>query len=76
MVRNLRIDSIPPPENIKHWWPRHKAAVVLAVRQGVISRSEAQARYRLSEEELSGWEEAFDRDGLAGLQAKRRQRRG
>ena len=36
-----------------------------------ISLSEAFDRYMLSEEELSQWEEAFDRDGIAGLQAKK-----
>jgi hypothetical protein len=71
MARNLRIDPTPPPENLKHWHPRDKAAVVLAIRQGVIRRSEARARYMLSDEELSGWEDAFDCDGLAGLQVKR-----
>jgi hypothetical protein len=74
MVRGLRIDPIPPPENLKHWRPRDKAAVVLSIRHGVISRGEAQARYRLSEDELFGWEQAFDRDGLAGLLVKRPQR--
>jgi transposase len=52
------------------WSATQKAAVVLAVRSGTISPSEAHDRYMLSEEELSRWEEAFDRDGIAGLQAK------
>jgi hypothetical protein len=43
----------------------------MAVRSGTLGRTEASERYLLSEEELSGWEEAFDLDGLAGLQAKR-----
>jgi len=43
---------------------------VLAVRSGVLGRGEAYDRYMLSEEELSQWEEAFNRDGIAGLQAK------
>jgi uncharacterized protein DUF1153 len=50
--------------------PNKRAAVVLAVRSGALSLSEARVRYLLSEEELSQWEEAFDRDGIAGLQAK------
>jgi hypothetical protein len=61
--------------SLKHRHSRDKAAIVLAIRQGVIIRNEAKARYMLSEEELSGWEEAFDRDGLAGLQAKRQRGR-
>jgi hypothetical protein len=34
--------------------------------------SEACERYRLSHEELSAWEAAFDEDGIAGLQKKYR----
>ena len=59
-----------PPTNPTRWSATQKAAVVLAVRSGTISLSEAHDRYMLSEEELSRWEEAFDRDGIAGLQAK------
>ena len=43
---------------------------MLAVRSGILSLSEAYDRYMLSEEEFSQWEEAFDRDGIAGLQVK------
>lgn len=73
--RRSDVAAVPPPADLKRWQPRDKAAVVLAVRAGVISRSEAYARYMLSEEELSSWEEAFDRDGIAGLQAKRQRER-
>ncbi len=59
-----------PPTNPTRWGASQKAAVVLAVRSGTISLNEAHDRYMLSEEELSRWEEAFDRDGIAGLQAK------
>jgi hypothetical protein len=45
---------------------------VIAVRSGKLGRSEASERYLLSEEEFSTWEEAFDLDGIAGLQATRR----
>jgi hypothetical protein len=44
----------------------------MAVRSGKLGRLEASERYLLSEEELSAWEEAFDLDGIAGLQATRR----
>jgi hypothetical protein len=44
----------------------------MAVRSGKLGRAEAYERYMLSAEELSGWEEAFNLDGLAGLQATRR----
>jgi hypothetical protein len=44
---------------------------VLALRAGTITRTTAYACYSLSEEELSRWEDAFDRDGMGGLLAKR-----
>jgi hypothetical protein len=40
---------------------------VIGVRDGVITREEAYARYSLSEEELAGWEAAYDRSGVPGL---------
>jgi hypothetical protein len=45
---------------------------VIAVRSGTLGRVAAYERYTLSEEELSRWEDAFDQDGIAGLQATRR----
>jgi Protein of unknown function (DUF1153) len=53
---------------LTRWDARKKARVVIAVRSGTLSRGEAYDRYMLSEEELSQWEEAFDREGIAGLQ--------
>ena len=47
-----------------------KAAILVAVRAGVITREEASRRYLLSKEELAGWEAAFDRAGIPGLLAK------
>jgi two-component system cell cycle response regulator DivK len=64
-----------PPAGLANWSAAQKAAVVIAVRSGTLGRSDACARYMLSEEELSQWEEAFNRDGLAGLLAKNRSRR-
>jgi hypothetical protein len=63
--------DLPKPGS-RTWGARSKAAVVIAVRSGKLRRAEAYDHYRLSEEELSRWEEAFDRDGIAGLQATRR----
>jgi len=60
-----------PPPGWKLWTARRKAALVLAIRNGTLSLSEAYDRYMLSEEELSRWEAAFDQDGVAGLQVKR-----
>ena len=58
-----------PPRETKRWSSRRKAAVVVAVRTGAISRSEACQRYMLSDEELAGWEMAFDRCGIPGLRS-------
>jgi hypothetical protein len=63
-------EKVLPRGGLTRWSARQKAAVVLAVRSGTLSLIEVYDRYMLSEEELSQWEEAFDRDGIAGLQAK------
>src|SRR5436853_2619329 len=59
--------SLPPSASIR-WLASHKAAVIIAIRAGAISSSEACQRYRLSHEELTAWETAFDRYGPAALQ--------
>jgi hypothetical protein len=56
-----------PSSDTKRWSSRRKAAVVVAVGTGVISRAEACERYLLSEEELAGWEMALDKRGIPGL---------
>jgi Protein of unknown function (DUF1153) len=63
---------LPPPET-KRWSSRRKAAIPLAVRTGVITSEEACQCYLLSEEELAGWEVAFDRAGIPGLLVTRLQ---
>ena len=50
---------------------RRKAAVVAAVRAGVITFEEACRRYELSEEELLSWQRAFEVYGLPGLRTTR-----
>ena len=68
--------GVLPLVGLTRWWSTwKKAAVVIAVRSGTISRREACDRYILSEEELSQWEEAFNRDGVTGLRVKSRSRR-
>ncbi|HCX31727.1 MAG TPA: hypothetical protein DHU55_18450 [Blastocatellia bacterium] len=67
-----KILVIPPAGSLARWDARKKARVVIAVRSGTLSRGEAYDRYLLSEEELSQWGEAFDREGIAGLQIKSR----
>jgi hypothetical protein len=54
------------------WVPRRKAALVLAVRSGLITLSGACDRYMLTVDEFTDWEVSFDEEGLAGLQLKSR----
>ena len=60
-----------PPPNTTRWVVRRKAAVVAAVRAGVITVEEACRRYQLSEEEFVSWHQAFEAFGLRGLRATR-----
>ncbi len=62
-----------PPPNVQRWTIRRKAAVVIAVTNGVLTREEACQRYQLSEEELLSWQRAFEAHGLPGLRSTRLQ---
>jgi hypothetical protein len=62
-----------PPAETKRWSCRRKAAVVVAIRAGVLDRQEACDRYLLSPEELAGWEIALDQNGIPGLRVTRLQ---
>lgn len=64
-------DSPLPPAGCKSWSAHKKAAVVIAIRTGGLSRQEAYERYMLSSDELMAWEAAFALDGIAGLQSRR-----
>ena|SRR5215469_1684957 len=55
----------------QHWVSRRKSAVVLAVRNGLITIEEICRRYDLSREELDSWIAAFERYGLPGLRTTR-----
>ena len=63
----------PPPADTNRWVVRRKAAVVHAVRSGLISLDEACRRYALSVEEFHSWEQAIDKHGLRGLRVTRLQ---
>ena len=62
-----------PPADTQRWSSRRKAAVVIAIRAGVLSSQEACKRYTLSPEELGAWEAALDRNGIPGLRVTRLQ---
>ena len=48
-----------------------KAAILLAVRGGTMSRADVCRRYVLSSDEFSLWELAFDDEGIVGLRDRR-----
>lgn len=60
-----------PTPGIKRWVVRRKAMIVVAVRAGLLSMSEACERYTLSVDEFLAWDRAFDAAGLSGLRAAR-----
>ena len=66
----LTLANLPPPD-AQRWVASRKAVVVAAVRGGLLSMSDACARYRLTTEEFLGWQTQVDRNGLRGLRATR-----
>src|SRR5437868_13305972 len=57
----------------RRWTIRRKAALLEAVRSGMLSLETASQRYALSLEELRTWERDFERYGVYGLRATRLQ---
>lgn len=72
MVQTPPLDVLPTT-GTKIWVAQRKAAVVAAVRGGLISREEACRRYELSEEEFSSWQRSFEAYGINGLRVTRLQ---
>ena len=68
-----RADFDLPPPDTKRWVTRRKAAIVNAVRVGVISLEEVCRRYELSVEEFLAWQRAIDTYGVPGLRVTRLQ---
>jgi Protein of unknown function (DUF1153) len=66
------LDHLPPP-GTKRWVIRRKAAVVAAVRNGLLTLEDACKRYNLSVEEFLSWQRLIERHGLPGLRATRLQ---
>jgi uncharacterized protein DUF1153 len=60
-----------PPQNTRRWTFRRKAAVLQALRNGVLTLQQAVERYALTVEEIRAWERAFEREGVYGLRALR-----
>lgn len=58
-----------PPKDTYRWVARRKAAVVRGVLYGLISQSDALARYGLSDEEFHEWCQAIANHGEEALKA-------
>ncbi len=69
-IRLLTIKDLPPPGTTR-WVVRRKAAVVMGVRQGLISLEEACQRYTLSVEEFLSWQRLIEEHGERGLRVTR-----
>ena len=66
----LTLADLPSPD-AQRWVASRKAIVVAAVRGGLLSMSDACARYRLTTEEFLNWQTQVDRSGLQGLRTTR-----
>ncbi len=60
-----------PMADTRRWVASRKAAVVIGVRSGLISESEAMETWGLSQEELRDWIEALQTHGEAALKTTR-----
>ena len=64
--------DLPAPDT-RRWVASRKAAVVAAIRHGILTEEGACARYGLSPEELESWRAALDAHGVGALRATRLQ---
>jgi hypothetical protein len=62
----LTMADLPAP-GTRRWVIRRKAAIVAAVRGGLLSLEEARSRYVLTAEEFLAWQDSINHFGLAGL---------
>jgi len=65
--------DLPPPDTCR-WVASRKAVVVRAVVHGLITQTEAQERYALSEEEFVLWRAAVEAHGEKALKVTTLQR--
>ena len=65
------LGGILPAPGTKRWVIRRKAAVVDAVRKGMLTFDDACRHYNLSAEEFNSWQRLIDRHGPRGLRATR-----
>jgi hypothetical protein len=62
-----------PSPNTKRWVIRRKAAVVDAVKSGILTLEQACERYKLSTEEFFTWQTLVEHHGVPGLRVTRLQ---
>jgi hypothetical protein len=62
----LTLADLPAP-GTRRWVIRRKAAVVAAIRGGLLSLEEARSRYILTGEEFFAWQDTINHFGLSGL---------
>ncbi|NDV00878.1 DUF1153 domain-containing protein [Pseudoroseicyclus tamaricis] len=60
--------DLPPPDT-RRWVASRKAAVVKAVKHGLIGRETAMETYALSDDEFESWVRAVEVHGEAALKA-------
>ena len=72
-AEQFAVDNLLPPPDTKRWVIRRKAAVVEAVRNGLISIEQACERYKLSTEEFFNWQKLVEKHGVPGLRVTRLQ---
>lgn len=65
-------DALPSPTT-KRWVIRRKAAVVNAVKAGILTLEQACERYKLSTEEFFTWQTLVEQHGVPGLRVTRLQ---
>lgn len=71
--RHMTRADLPPPDT-RRWVASRKAAVVRAVKYGLITEAEALEAYALSQEELSAWRHAVETHGEVALRTTSLQR--
>lgn len=67
------VENELPSPNTKRWVIRRKAAVVDAVKSGVLTLEQACERYKLSTEEFFTWQTLVENHGVPGLRVTRLQ---
>ena len=71
----LELESVPPVTTTR-WSAKRKAQVVRAVQAGLLREEEVCRFYRMTAEELAGWQQALAEGGERGLCATKRARSG